>query len=216
LKVRKLIIGFFSVNCYIVSTDKFSFIIDPGADFDSIDKCIKEEELTPGFVINTHGHYDHIGAVPEVLSKYRIPFYIHKADEFIITDSCANLSSIFGENGLSLKTYKLIGNGNKNISIDRYTNKDIEIFNMPGHTPGSIVIKLKNFLFTGDLLFREGVGRTDLPGGDAGELVNSLNMIKKFDPELTVYPGHGPTTKLKYEIENNYYLSNDFLKGGQV
>lgn len=215
MKIRKLILGFFNVNCYIVSTDKLCFIIDPGADIESIESCLKEEKLTPGFILNTHGHYDHIGAVPDIMEKYKIPFYIHEADEFIITDPDKNLSTIFGKNGLLLKTYKLIVNkNNENIIFDEDINKDLEIFNMPGHTPGSIVIRLKNYLFTGDLLFKEGVGRTDLPGGNTDELTKSLKKIKKFDPELIIYPGHGPTTKLKFEIENNYYLSSNFLEGG--
>jgi len=214
LKIRKLILGFFNVNCYIVSYNNFCFIIDPGADFEYIDSSIKEEKLTPGFILNTHGHYDHIGAVPEIIDNYKIPFYIHSKDEFIITDPDKNLSTIFGKNELSLTAYKFI-DSQENSFFRKITGEELEIFNMPGHTPGSVVIKMGNYLFTGDLIFREGVGRTDLPGGNADELIKSLNIIKKFDPELSVCPGHGATTKLKFEIENNYYLSSEFLEGGK-
>ncbi len=236
MKVSKLILGFFNVNCYIVEINSSCFIIDPGADFIAIERFITKEKLKPEFILNTHGHYDHIGAVPELLYKYKIPFIIHKADEFIITDPNKNLSTIFGNNSLALRDYKLIGNVNKSVNKNNFKNiglnekiikdinsliskdisKNLEIFNMPGHTPGSIVIKLNNFLFTGDLLFKDGVGRTDLPGGNSSELIESLRLIKQFDPEMIVYPGHGATTKLKFEIENNYYLSEHFLEGGKL
>jgi glyoxylase-like metal-dependent hydrolase (beta-lactamase superfamily II) len=85
---------------------------------------------------------------------------------------------------------------------------------MPGHTPGSIIIKMQSFLFTGDLLFRGGVGRTDLPGGSSKNLASSLRKLKKFNPELVVSPGHGATSTLENEFSKNYYLSDDFLEGG--
>ncbi|MBN1299169.1 MAG: MBL fold metallo-hydrolase [Actinobacteria bacterium] len=210
MKVKKLILGYYNVNCYIVSAENACFIVDPGADFKSIDSYIIGEKLKPEFILNTHGHYDHIGAVPQVMQKYDIPFYIDAEDEFIITDPDKNFSSIFAGNPLSLTTYKLLDN--KDISYFR-EEKDIRIYKMPGHTPGSIIIESGPYLFTGDLLFRGGAGRTDLIGGDSKSLKSSLKKLKQLDSSLTIMPGHGANSSLEYEISNNYYLSSDFLEG---
>lgn len=204
MKVKKLILGYFNVNCYVVSAGNFCFIIDPGADFEAIESYLKSENLKPDFILNTHGHYDHIGAVPETAGAYKIPFYIHKEDEIIITDPDKNFSSVFTQNPLSLKTYNLIDEK----ALKLFDGLSIEIFNMPGHTPGSIIIKADKSLFTGDLLFRGGVGRTDLFGGNSAQMDRSLKKLRNFDPGLAVYPGHGANSALGYELRNNYFLNN--------
>ncbi len=208
MKVKKLILGFFSVNCYIITTDKTCFIIDPGADFLIIDDFIKSEKIKPEFILNTHGHYDHVGAVLETIDTYGIPFYIHPNEETILVDPEKNMSSFFGGNALSLKTYKLIDDSD----ISFFRQRDIEVFNLPGHTPGSIVIKLGDSLFTGDLLFNGGIGRTDLPGGNSREIIESLKKLKDFDPKLEIHPGHGGSSTLEWEFNNNFYLSKDFME----
>jgi hydroxyacylglutathione hydrolase len=213
LKVKKLILGIYSVNSYIVTLDikpDSCFIIDPGADFKSIDAYIDRENLHPEFILNTHGHFDHLGAAPELIEKYKLPFYLHKDDGSIALDPQKNMSSLLGSNALSFKTYNLIDDK----ILDMLEEHDIYIYEMPGHTPGSIIIKLQNYLFTGDLLFRGAVGRTDLPGGSSKDLALSLGKLKKFSPELAVNPGHGAASTLKNEFLNNYYLSDDFLEGG--
>ena len=207
LKIEKLVLGVFKVNCYILSLEDTNIIIDPGEDFDCIEKYLQGKRIKPDFIINTHGHYDHIGAVPDLILKYKIPFYIHKLEESIILDPEKNLSSFFGGNGLSLKTYNLIEEN----YCSNFNNLGIEIINTPGHTPGSIVLRYKNFLFTGDLLFKGAIGRTDLPGGDISKIRDSLAVIKEMDKDLTVYPGHGEDSILKYELKNNYYLQDNFL-----
>ncbi len=207
MKVKKIVLGFFSVNCYIVSFNDYSFIIDPGAEFKKIKSIIDSEKLNLSFIINTHGHYDHIGAIPELIEEYNIPFYIHPKDEEIIKDPAKNFSSIFSNNPLSLKTYNLINDE----VLEDLIKKDIYVYNMPGHTPGSIVIKVNKYLFTGDLLFRNGVGRTDLYGGNQEEITKSLEELKKFDRDLIICPGHGANTTLGYEIENNYFLRNGWM-----
>ena len=201
-------LGFFKVNCYILSPGRVNIIIDPGADFDIIQKNIEEDNVKPDFILNTHGHYDHIGAVKDIIASYKIPFYIHELEEPIITDPEKNFSSFFGENELSLKTYNLI----KNTDYSYFADLGIEIINVPGHTPGSIMLKTGNFLFTGDLLFKGAIGRTDLPGGNAAEIKKSLVKIKKMDKKLIIYPGHGEVTNLEYEMKSNYYLGDHFLK----
>ncbi len=204
MKVKKLILGFFNVNCYIVYGGKVSFIIDPGADADKVINTLKNENIKPDFILNTHGHYDHIGAVPELVDYFKIPFYIHPGDELIIRSPEKNFSSIFSGNPLSLTTYNLINNE----VIEFLNNNDIKVFNMPGHTPGSIVILTGNYLFTGDLLFRGGIGRTDLYGGDYDMIVKSLKKLNEFDKNLLVFPGHGASTNLAWELENNYFLKS--------
>jgi hydroxyacylglutathione hydrolase len=213
LKVKKLILGIYSVNCYIITLESkpnSCFIIDPGADFKSIDSYIVQENLHPEFILNTHGHFDHLGAAPQMIEKYNLPFYLHKDDENIALDPKKNMSSLLGSNALSFSAYNLIDDG----ILDILEEHDVYIYEMPGHTPGSIIIKMQNFLFTGDLLFRGAVGRTDLPGGSSKVLSMSLRTLKKFSPELSVNPGHGAASTLKNEFLNNYYLSDDFLEGG--
>ncbi|OQA21600.1 MAG: putative metallo-hydrolase [Actinobacteria bacterium ADurb.Bin346] len=214
MKVKKLILGFYSVNCYVVTLqagdEDFCFIIDPGADFNSIKEYLTSEKIYPEFILNSHGHYDHIAAVPELQDYYEIPFYINEDEEPLLKDPEKNMSSLLGSNTLLLKTYTLI---DKN--VERNLNKmGIIIHKTPGHTPGSISIEAGDNLFTGDLLFRGGAGRTDLPGGDQSLLVKSLAAVKSLDKNFIINPGHGATTTLENEINNNFYMSNEFLKGG--
>ncbi len=185
-----------------------NIIIDPGADFDIIQKHLKGYNIKPDFILNTHGHHDHIGAVSDIILNYKIPFYIHELEEPIITDPEKNFSSFFGENELSLKTYNLI----KDTDYNYFADFGIEIINAPGHTPGSIMLKAGNYLFTGDLLFKGAIGRTDLPGGSTAEIKKSLTNLKKMDRQLIIYPGHGQSSNLEYELESNYYLKEYFLK----
>lgn len=207
MKIKTLTLGPLAVNCYIVQLEEINIIIDPGAQSDTIIDYIDSQNLVPDFIINTHGHFDHIGAVPGLIEKYKLPFYIDSADEKIITDPDKNGSSFFGENNLSLKTYNLI-----NAKDRQYFNKNgINILRTPGHSPGSITIRIGDYLFTGDLLFKESIGRTDLAGGDIGQIKDSLLKIKSMDRDYLIYPGHGPATGLKYEIKNNYYLGNSFI-----
>lgn len=208
MNIKRLELGFFKVNCYILSLDRADIIIDPGADFNVIKKYLESEKTKPDFILNTHGHYDHIGAVTDIVSYYGIPFYIHEFEEPIITDPDKNISSFFSENELSLETYNLI----KNNDYSYFKDLGIKIINTPGHTPGSITISAGGCILTGDLLFKGSIGRTDLPGGNMKQIKESLAGVKKMDKKSIIYPGHGPVSSLKYELENNYYLQKDFLK----
>lgn len=210
MRLLKLELGIFKVNCYILSLDNVNVIIDPGAEFMVIKKNLEKSNIKPDFILNTHGHYDHIGAVNDIISYYDIPFYIHELEEQIITDPLKNCSSFFGENELSLKTYNLI----KEEDYNRFLSLGIEIINVPGHTPGSIMLKVEDTLFTGDLLFKGSAGRTDLPGGSIIQIKKSLAKLKKMDYRLKIYPGHGQESTLEYELRTNYYLGDDFLKAG--
>ena len=185
-----------------------NIIIDPGADFNIIKGYFDGAGIKPDLILNTHGHYDHIGAVDDLIGEYGIPFYIHKAEEEIIIDPSKNYSSFIDGNQLSLKTYNLINSRD----IDYFGGLGMEVISTPGHSPGSIVVKAGGNLFSGDLLFKGGIGRTDLFGGDSFEIKRSLGRLKELDGSLKVYPGHGEDTVLKDEFETNYYLQEDFLQ----
>jgi hydroxyacylglutathione hydrolase len=209
-KVKRLVLGQLAVNCYILAADKANIIIDAGAEPEIIERYLKDEKINPDFLLNTHGHYDHIGAVAEIVSNHKIPFYIHKSEEFLITDIEKNLSSFFEKKGLILKTYNLIDDKNSSF-FDKY---GLRIIHTPGHTPGSIIIAYQDLLFTGDLLFKGSIGRTDLPGGSSDVIkksLASLKNLKSLNSEFKVLPGHGESSTLGYEFKNNYFLTDDFL-----
>jgi len=207
MNIDKIVVGPLSVNCYIIKLEKKVLVIDPGAEAEKIISFLDLKNLKPDLIINTHGHFDHIEAVPRLQEKYGIDFYIDPGDEEIITDPVKNGSSIFGQNKLSLETYNLIDDLAKKLFADN----GIGIINTPGHSPGCIVIKIDDSLFTGDLLFKGSIGRTDLAGGSMHDMKSSLLKIRKMKDPLKIYPGHGPETDLEYEKNNNYYLRDDVL-----
>jgi glyoxylase-like metal-dependent hydrolase (beta-lactamase superfamily II) len=207
MDIDRIVVGPLAANCYIIKLEKLVLVIDPGAEAEKIIDFMDSKRLKPDLIINTHGHFDHIEAVPGLQEKYGIDFYIDPGDEGIITDPVKNGSSIFGQNNLSLKTYNLIDNAAKKF----FAANGIEIINTPGHSPGSIVISIGNNLFTGDLLFRGSIGRTDLAGGNIHDMKSSLLKVKEMEGYLKIYPGHGLETDLEYEKNNNYYLGDNVL-----
>lgn len=202
MEIKKFELKLLDVNCYLVNYKNNYFLIDPGSEFQRIKNYILEKKIKLNFILNTHGHFDHIGAVNDLVAEFDIPFYIHENEEDIIKDPQKNLSSNFSSNGLILSTYNLI----KGNYITNFLNKDIEIMNFPGHTPGSILIKIENYLFTGDVLFKGSIGRTDLPGGSMEKMNLSLRKLKTLDKNLKLLTGHGPESTLEEELQNNYFL----------
>ena len=180
MKIDRLVVGALSANCYIIRLDRLNVVIDPGAEPEKIIEHFDRIDFKPDLILNTHGHFDHIGAVPGLLNQYDINFYIDPADKEIIIDPVKNGSSIFGENNLSLTTYNLIDPD----TTGYFIKNGIEIIKTPGHSPGSIVLKIEKILFTGDLLFRGSIGRTDLEGGNIYDMKQSLLKIKDMEDSL--------------------------------
>jgi len=202
MKIKKFVLKFLEVNCYLVNYKNYNFLIDPGSEYKRIKDYILKNNLKLDFILNTHCHYDHMGAVVDLIKEFNVPFYIHEREVEIIEDPKKNLSSFFNSNELLLQTYTLI-NGD---TVDDFLNLGIKIMNFAGHTPGSIIIKIDDNLFTGDVLFKGSIGRTDLPAGSNREMNNSLKIIRSFDKKLRIFPGHGPESTMKEELENNYFL----------
>jgi glyoxylase-like metal-dependent hydrolase (beta-lactamase superfamily II) len=195
--IENIIVGEIETNCYLVGDDKTreAVIIDPGAEPDRIKKYIKKMNLNCLFIINTHGHIDHIGAN----NDFDIPIFIHEKDESLLYRPEFNLSSFMNNPFESRKAGHLLKDG----EFLHAGTLVFETIHTPGHTPGSVSLKLNNYLFTGDTLFAQGVGRTDFPYSSESELLSSIkDKLFVLDPDTEIYPGHGPKSTIGREKEN--------------
>lgn len=191
--IERIIIGDVFTNCYIVGCEeeKICGIIDPGDNGEKIEEKIKKLNFKPIMIINTHGHFDHIGAN----HFFNLPVYIHKYDFEFLKNPEKNLSSLFAIPYICKNNRVFILEEGDIIKIGKL---NLKVIHTPGHTPGSICLKIDNILFTGDTLFADGIGRTDFPEGDEERLIKSIKeKILILPDETIIYPGHGEITKLK-------------------
>jgi len=194
-------VGMMQTNCYILASKEGSLavIIDPGAEERKVRKLLEKHRLKPAFIINTHGHYDHIAGD----DKFGVPVYIHEDDAQMLKDPGLNLSGIFSL-GCSVKSEIRLLEDKQRIKLD---DIELEVRHMPGHTPGGIALVLRKpqegVVFTGDSLFCQGVGRTDLAGGNETALIKAIKDNLFTLPDNTViYPGHGPVSTIGQEKNN--------------
>ena len=203
MHIDTIVVGLYEVNCYIVSDEKTkdAFIIDPGFEADKIRKVIDAKFLKPQFIVNTHGHADHIGCN----HVFGLPIYIHKDDADFLSDPIKNLSAYHGVNYISPQASRLLDDGD----IVSCGGLHIEVLHTPGHTPGSICLKIDSALFSGDTLFRGSIGRTDFPSSDPKKIIHSIEKhIMPLDDTVMIYPGHGVDSILGWEKSNNIYLTS--------
>ncbi len=198
MQVKKLVVGPYVENTYILVHEeiKEAIIIDPGDEEQSLIKYIKDLNVDLKYILLTHGHIDHVGAVDGVRDAFKVPVYISKADMNYIEKKKTTF-------GTMRRAEYFLKEGD-----DLYFGKEkIEIIETPGHSKGSLSFLIGGMLFSGDVLFQNSIGRTDLPGGDFEELIDSIK-IKLFPlPEKTqVMPGHGPQTTLGMEKAFNSFL----------
>lgn len=196
MEIKRVIVGPLQTNCYVVSSNKKNaFIIDPGDEVDSIRRIILEEKLKIHFVINTHSHIDHISADCEL----GFPVYIHKLDAPALENPTENISTyIFGEFN-ACKPAKMLQDGDI-IKLDELV---VEILHTPGHTPGGICLKIDESVFTGDTLFRDGIGRTDFPDASYEKIITSIkNKLFCLNDKVKIYPGHGESSTIGRERGN--------------
>ena len=173
MKIEIVKVGKLECNCYLLDIDGNVLVIDPGDEFDKIKECIGNRNVLG--VIITHHHFDHIGALEDVKSKYNVFVYdIHNLNE--------------GSNSIGDFKFEVI-----------YT---------PGQKEDAITIYFKDYkcMFCGDFIFKDTIGRWDLPGGDIDLMYESLDKMRKYDRDILIYPGHGDSTLLGYEFDNNLYL----------
>ena len=195
--IKTLPVGHLETNCYIVTEDDTlkSAVIDPGADSNVILDYIESNGLKVEAIFLTHGHFDHTMALDAIMAAARAPAYINELD--LNADGRYNPSHI-DDSGF----------------LRRYAEGDVisvgglkfTVLQTPGHTPGSVTLKCENVLFTGDTLFRDSCGRTDLGGGSSEDLMASLRRLSKLEGDFEVYPGHDEASTLDRERKFNYYM----------
>lgn len=207
--IETIITGDLGVNTYLYNfRDNSIVIIDPGSDEDKIISAIEKNSFTPMAILLTHGHFDHIGAVKYLKDKYSIPVCIHSDDATFLGEKSERrhkeMFSGMGPNGeFFFNNYFRDSDNpdrilNDNDSMDEF---GLKVIHTPGHSPGSSCFYSRDnrVIFTGDTMFKNGMGRTDFPGGDFGKLIKSLEKLKTLPSETIVYPGHGPSSTIKDE-----------------
>jgi glyoxylase-like metal-dependent hydrolase (beta-lactamase superfamily II) len=189
------------VNCYIVADVPTgeACIIDPGAEPNRIKECLRSNNFTPNFIINTHGHGDHIAAN----GAFDVPILIHRLDAEFLKDPVKNMSKFFIFSVTSPKASRLLEDG----EVLTVGDLSLSIMHTPGHTPGSVSIGINGIVFTGDALFEGSIGRTDFPYGDEAALLRSIKeKLLTLSDDTIVYPGHGGSSTIGTERKDNPFL----------
>lgn len=178
MDIHKIVVGALETNCYLIVKNEKCLIVDPGDEFDKIKNKISELDVKPISVLITHHHFDHIGALDEILNYYNIDL-------------------------IDFNNYK---NDKEIITIDDFKFKMIYV---PGHKSDLITYYFEDekVMFVGDFIFKGNIGRWDLDTGNKYEMMDSIEKIKKYPNIIKIYPGHGESTNLEYEIQNNIYFN---------
>ncbi|MFI3266825.1 MAG: MBL fold metallo-hydrolase [Rikenellaceae bacterium] len=211
IKIETLVFNPFHENTYILSDESGKAIIVDAGNNDQRENQILDEHLasrglTPIMALNTHGHIDHILGIDYIKNKYNVPFALDSRDKFLV-ENAPSQGAAFGFNITSAPEIDMDLAGVSEIKLGEHT---LQIIETPGHTPGHISIydPQSKSLLTGDTLFRESIGRTDLPGGDYKIIMQSiLQNIVPLGDEVKVYPGHGPSTSIGHEVLYNPFVS---------
>jgi len=205
LIVKVLVLGPIGANCIILGCEKTleAVVIDPGDEGDKILKELSANKLTLKCIINTHGHFDHVGANKRLKEVTNADIYIHSGDAPML-EHLEELAMAFGmkmEN--SPPADKIVGEGDE----IKFGEHSLKVIHTPGHSPGGISLLTGKLLIAGDTLFYGSIGRTDLPGGDYNTLIASIkNRLFPLDDDVKVITGHGPATTIKNEKDHNPFL----------
>jgi glyoxylase-like metal-dependent hydrolase (beta-lactamase superfamily II) len=222
VNTKRLVVGAMQSNCYLVwDSQKNAIIIDPGDDADYIMQNIRDLEIVPKALVATHGHFDHLMATLELKLAYNIPFYIHKKDDFLLERMDKTAMHFLNFDPGPPPEVDVYLKNNSILKFPAYANRNngetspplsLKIIHTPGHTPGSVCIHInshshprdvkgshlgsKGLVFCGDLIFVDGVGRTDFSYSNKKGLLKSIKKIMKLPKDTIIYPGHGEELSL--------------------
>ena len=194
VNVYTLPLGAYQTNCYVVHEEKENrcIVLDPGYEAGSILSFLEKKGLSLEAILLTHGHFDHVGVVRDLVALTDCDVYLHPADTAMPPQMTAG--PLYYTHGLQ---------GNETLSL---CGLEIGVFHTPGHTPGSVCFQIGTLLFTGDTLFAGSCGRTDLPGGSWETITQSLGFLRSLEAPYDIFPGHGEATTLEQEKTLNPYL----------
>ena len=199
LQIKRMQVGQIGTNCYLLEDPdaKLCAVIDPGDNADGIDREIRKAGLSLSMILITHGHFDHVLAVPGLLAKWPdIPVYVHKqevnwegqGDQYMLLGPVPNI--------------KTVGEGD----VIDFSGHPIQVLHTPGHSPGSVCYLVGDILFAGDTLFAGSCGRTDFIGGSVSQILMSLKRLAGLEGNLRVCPGHDRLTSLDAERASNPFV----------
>ena len=203
--IERLQLGIYGTNCYIIGCDttKEAIVIDPGGEPEEILYKANDLGLKIKYIALTHGHGDHIGGLIELRNETGAPVLIHKEDEELLVNAKMNLSEQISRRKIEVTPDRYLDEGTA-LNVGKL---DFEVIHTPGHTKGSVCLKVQDNIFSGDTLFAGSIGRTDLYGGSYDNIIASINnKLMIYDDNDKVFPGHGPASTIGKEKETNPYI----------
>ncbi len=205
MEIKKFVVGPLESNCFLIVDEdsRECFITDPGDEPDRIIDFVGENNLKTKYLICTHAHFDHVGALPEIEKETGAKIVLHRAD-LPIYESAGDHAEMWGFDIDPLPPPQMFVDDGDTLFIGKLR---FEILHTPGHSPGSISIYGEGIVITGDTLFAGSVGRTDLPGGDVMKLRASFRRLMSLSDSIRVLPGHGPETTIGRERRENFFAS---------
>ena len=205
LVVDRYELGPIGTNCYVVRASRASteaVVFDPGGDAADLQRELARLRASVEAILITHGHWDHLGGVADLAESTGAPVYMAEDERALLE----NLPELVPE-GVTARSYTpdTFLQGDETLQL---AGIEFQTLRVPGHSPAHLAYYADGCLFSGDVLFENSVGRSDLPGADWETLVESIRMLsERFPPETTVYSGHGPPTTLGAELERNPFLA---------
>ena len=192
----------FGANTYAIISDGHAIVIDPSVTVNAIASAVADEGAVIDAVVLTHGHFDHIVSIDTMRDALGIEVYIHEADAEMLTDGSKNaFLTFFGKD----RAYKPADKTLKDGDVLKVGKAKIKVIHTPGHSKGSICLLGDDFIVTGDTLFSDTVGRSDLWGGNQAELAASLQRLRLLDRSIMIYAGHGAPERLGIALDNSAY-----------
>ena len=191
MNIQKLTLGLYQTNTYLLTNDTEAVVIDPGYEADTILDALAGKTLKA--ILLTHGHFDHVGAVKELVAETGCDVYIHAAEATMppmVTAGPLYFTHTYDEGD----------------TVSPIAGLELTVLHTPGHTPGSVCLLMGNEMFSGDTLFACSFGRTDLPGGDPRKMMESLRRLASLQGNFFIHPGHGGSPTLDAEKRFNPYM----------